>query len=193
MNSVLPAAADAHALIQLDANIRKRCLPNVVLFKFPLNSGAKQFRCHLKKVLHTGLRVSRVNSRILPNLIESILNLVDQRSYLTKLKWLNIRQGTGDFAEMLVNLCCIFTQLFVWIWTNVLSLVFLPTLDFIDRWKNASELVDIEVLLSQTISTFSSRFLKSSLQTVQKIAQLSVSFGITLVGATEQNCRVYVR
>lgn len=45
-HTVLPAAADAHALIKLDTDVRVRRLPNVVFFKFTLNAPANHLRGH---------------------------------------------------------------------------------------------------------------------------------------------------
>lgn len=40
-DSVFPSSADTHALVELHAHIGEGSLPDVVLFEFPLNSGAE--------------------------------------------------------------------------------------------------------------------------------------------------------
>ena len=47
-DTIFPTTTDAHAFIKFDPDIRKRCLPDIRLFEFPLNPTAKHFGCYLE-------------------------------------------------------------------------------------------------------------------------------------------------
>ena len=74
--AVFPATADAHALVQFDADLGERALPDVVFFEFFLNSGAKSLGGDLEEVLHTSLWIGRVDLIITPHAIKAVLRVV---------------------------------------------------------------------------------------------------------------------
>ena len=76
-HAILPAAADAHALIKLDTDVRVRRLPDVVFFKFALNAPANHLCGHPEQVLHAALWVRWEHVWVPPNLIKGVLNRVN--------------------------------------------------------------------------------------------------------------------
>lgn len=84
--AALPSSADPHAFVQFDTNLRERALPDVVLLELLFDSRAESFRRDLEEVLHSVLRVERVDVGVLPDLIKSVLNVVDQRANLTEVE-----------------------------------------------------------------------------------------------------------
>lgn len=86
--AVFPAPADSHALIQLDAHIGERTLPDVILLEFSLNSGSQGFRGDFEEVFHSVLRVRWMDFGVSPDLVECVLDIVDESADLPKLKGL---------------------------------------------------------------------------------------------------------
>ena len=83
--AVGPAAADAHALVQLDTHLREGALPDIVLLELLLDAGAERLGEHLEEVLHSGLGVGWVDLWVAPDAIEAVLSIVDQGADLTKI------------------------------------------------------------------------------------------------------------
>ena len=75
-DSVTPATADAHALVQFDTDLGERALPDVVFFEFFLDARSQGLRRHLEEVLHTSLWIGRVDLIITPHAIKAVLRVV---------------------------------------------------------------------------------------------------------------------
>lgn len=89
-STIFPTATDSHALVQLDAHVRKTCLPNVMNFEFPFDSGAQKLRSDSKHVLHTRLWIDGEDVFVAPDLVKRILDCVNKSGNLSKLKGVNL-------------------------------------------------------------------------------------------------------
>ena len=81
-DSVTPATADAHALVQFDTDLGERALPDVVFFEFFLDARSQGLRRHLEQVLHAGLWVGWVDVLVAPDAIEAVLEVVNEAADL---------------------------------------------------------------------------------------------------------------
>lgn len=82
-DTLLPAAEDPHALVQLQADVGERCLPDVSLLELTLNPLSEHSSGNFEKVLHSSLRVLRVDVWVLPDVVEGVLGLVNKCANLT--------------------------------------------------------------------------------------------------------------
>ena len=81
-DTLLPAAEDPHAFVQLQADVGERGLPDVGLLELTLYSLSEHSSGHFEEVLHSSLRVLRMDVGVLPDVVKSILGLVDQGANL---------------------------------------------------------------------------------------------------------------
>ena len=166
-NSVFPALAYSHALIQFNSHIRERALPNIILDEFSLNACTYLFTNNFEKVLHSGLRVDRRDFIILPYLVKSILNLISEACDCTKLHLIHVIESLRYLGKMLVNAFSFLSQIFVLLTSIVFSFIFKPDLDFISWRENTLYIFFIIFSLKKIRSSLSDCSLKTSLQREQ--------------------------
>ena len=132
-HSILPTLAYSHALVELHPYIRERSLPHIIFLEFLFNSSSKGFWNHLEHILHSDLRIVRADFRVLPNLIESILNLVNESRDSSKLHLLEVLESFSNLREMLINNFSLSSKVFILLTSVIFSFIFLPKLYFI-KW-----------------------------------------------------------
>jgi hypothetical protein len=76
-NALFPSTKDTHAFIQLQTDVREGGLPHISLFELTFNTLSKHSGGHFKEVLHSGLGELRMDVRVLPDVVKSILGLID--------------------------------------------------------------------------------------------------------------------
>jgi hypothetical protein len=132
-NSVLPALADTHTLIQLNSDIWEGTLPNISLLEFLFNSTSNSSRNNFEKLFHSSLWVHRVNLRILPELIQCVLNLVNKSRDRPKIHLIKFIELLGDLGEVAVDKFSFSSEVLILLTTIVLSFIFGPDFKFISR------------------------------------------------------------
>jgi hypothetical protein len=112
-DTLFPATEDTHAFVQLQADVGKGSLPYVCLFEFTLNTLSKHSSGHFEEVLHSSLGILRMDIGVFPDVVKSILSLINQGAYLAKIKRVNLGVGFQYLGEVAINNFSLFTETLV--------------------------------------------------------------------------------
>lgn len=125
-------------------------MPDVVGLEFFLNSLAKSSSDDLHEVVHSVLTVVEAYIRVRPDLVKSILDDLEEGVEWSKLDVLQVSKLLGDLSEILVDDLSLLSKIFILLRSVILPLYFEPHVNLIHGSQDASELLDIEVLVHQS-------------------------------------------